>query len=69
MIDKPGYVVRVTDCDFAGVHPSETGIVVFGFTTGGAHDFHLELTPRALASLEVKLAGVREAQHRTKPRP
>ena len=62
MAEKKGYVVRVTDCDFAAISPSDVGIVVIGLSTNGSHDLHLELTPKALASLEAKLAAVMEAQ-------
>lgn len=60
--EKAGYVVRSEECDWAGFHPSDTGITVLSFVTSGTHDFVLELTPAGLASLETKLEELREAR-------
>lgn len=58
--EKPGYVYRVTDCDWLGRHPEDGGLVLIGFVTSGGWDVHLELTPAALLSLEARLAKLRD---------
>lgn len=51
---------RPIDCDLAEVDEDEGGMVAVGFTLPGPYDIVIEMTPKALASLEAMLERIRE---------